>query len=86
MKKIFTLLAVALLTLSAGAQAPGVIPVEPGSKGPLPETTPLPGFTEENRFGALLLSSTLGSDTWYEDRGHYKVGLQWWSPGDFDGK
>ena len=86
MKKIFTLLAVALLTLSAGAQAPGVIPVEPGSKGPLPETTPLPGFTEENRFGALLLSSTLGSDTWYEDRGHYKVGLQWWSPGDFDGE
>ena len=86
MKKIFTLLAVALLTLSAGAQAPGVIPVEPGSKGPLPETTPLPGFTEENRFGALLLSSTLGSDTWYEDRGHYKVGLQWSSPGDFDGE
>ncbi|MBQ7571732.1 MAG: hypothetical protein IJT19_05765 [Bacteroidaceae bacterium] len=86
MKKLFTLIALTLLTLSAGAQAPGAIPVEPGSKGPLPETTPLPGFSEPERFGALLVSSTLGSDTWASDRGHYKVGLEWWAPSDFGGE
>lgn len=87
MKKISTLIAAALLAaVTVSAQAPGAIPVEPGSKGPLPETTPLPGFSEADRFGALLVESTLGSDTWYEDRGHYKVGLSWWSPGDFDGE
>ena len=70
----------ALLALSAGAQPPGAIMVEPGSKGPLPEVAPVPGFTEPNRFGALHVSSTLGRDTWYEDRGHYGVELTWWDP------
>lgn len=86
MKKLFTLIATVLLTMSASAQAPGAIPVEPGSKGQLPEVKPVPGFTEENRFGALFVSSTLGSDLWASDRGHYKVGLQWWSPSDFGGE
>lgn len=86
MKKIFTPIAVALLTMSASAQAPGAIPVVPGSKGQLPEVKPVPGFSEPDRFGALFVSSTLGSDTWASDRGHYKVGLEWWAPSDFGGE
>ena len=86
MKNYLMLIAAVLLTMSASAQAPGAIPVEPGSKGQLPEVEPVPGFSEPERFGALMVSSTLGSDRLASDRGHYKVGLQWWSPSDFDGE
>jgi len=86
MKRLLMLIAVALLTMSASAQAPGAIPVVPGSKGQLPEVKPVPGFSEPERFGALFVFSTLGSDMWASDRGHYKVGLQWRSPSDFGGE
>lgn len=87
MKKTFTLLMLMLLSISGiSAQPLGAIPVEPGSKGQLPEVKPVPGFSEPEHFGALLVSSTLGSDTWVSDRGHYKVGLSWWAPSDFSGE
>jgi len=85
MKKLFTLIVVALLTMSASAQK-GAIPVEPGSKGQLPEVTPIPGFSEPNRFGALHVNNTLGSDRWASDRGRYVVVLEWSAPSDFSGE
>lgn len=84
MKKIYFIIMLLLGTLTASAQ-PSAFFVEPGSKGPLPEVTPVPGFAEEGRFGALFMTNTLSSDYNSFSRGHYLINLIWWSPLEFGG-
>ena len=82
---ILGLLACAMLVSPRAMAQHYALAVEPGSKGPLPEVAPLPVITEANRFGALWLESTLSSDSWASDRGHYLVHLSWYPANKFGG-
>ena len=66
MKKTLLLSFTLLLTAMTAVAQPVPNPVEPGVKGPLPEVQPVPGPSEGNSFGALWLTSTLGSHYWGE--------------------